>query len=66
MDIDPATPQIAERMSSSAVIKHGVDEDPTVVELLSTLPRLLLKRLQPEVAAAAIVDGLVLLIANSR
>ena len=53
-------------MSSSAVIKHGVDEDPTVVELLSTLPRLLLKRLQPEVAAAAIVDGLVLLIANSR
>ncbi len=41
------------------MIKHGVDEDPTVVELLSTtLPRPLLKRIQPEAAAAAIADGL--------
>ncbi|MFD3458423.1 SDR family NAD(P)-dependent oxidoreductase [Nocardia fluminea] len=41
------------------MIKHGVDDDPTVVELLSTtLPRPLLKRLQPAAAAAAIVDGL--------
>jgi len=41
------------------MIKRGVDDDPTVVELLSALPRPLLVRLQPEVAAAAIADGLV-------
>ena len=41
------------------MIKHGVDADPTVVELLATLPRPLLVRLQPDVAAAAIADGIV-------
>lgn len=41
------------------MIKRGVDEDPTVVELLSTLPRPLLVRLQPVAAAAAIADGIV-------
>jgi NAD(P)-dependent dehydrogenase (short-subunit alcohol dehydrogenase family) len=41
------------------MIKRGVDEDPTVVELMSALPRQLLVRLQPEVAAAAIADGIV-------
>ncbi|TQC49679.1 SDR family NAD(P)-dependent oxidoreductase [Rhodococcus sp. WS4] len=40
------------------MLKHGVDEDPAVAELLSTLPRPLLIRLQPEAAAAAIADGL--------
>jgi len=41
------------------MIKRGVDDDPTVVELMSALPRPLLVRLQPEVAAAAIADGIV-------
>ncbi len=40
------------------MIKHGIDEDQTASELLSTLPRPLLKRLEPREAAAAIVDGL--------
>lgn len=40
------------------MIKNGVDDDPAVIELLSTLPRPLLKRLPPETAAKAIVDGL--------
>lgn len=40
------------------MIKHGVDEDPVVLDLLATLPRPLLKRVRPESAAAAIADGL--------
>lgn len=40
------------------MIKHGVDDDPIAQELLGTLPRPLRKRLQPETAAAALVDGL--------
>jgi NAD(P)-dependent dehydrogenase (short-subunit alcohol dehydrogenase family) len=41
------------------MIKRGVDEDPNVVELLSTLPRPLLVRIHPEMAATAIADALV-------
>ena len=40
------------------MIKHGVDEDSVVVELLATLPGPMLKRVTPESAASAIADGL--------
>src|SRR6478672_1820354 len=40
------------------MIKRGVDDDPVVDELLSTLPQAFLKRLQPETAATAIANGL--------
>jgi NAD(P)-dependent dehydrogenase (short-subunit alcohol dehydrogenase family) len=40
------------------MIKQGVDDDPVVDELLATLPRPLLKRLQPDTAATALADGL--------
>jgi NAD(P)-dependent dehydrogenase (short-subunit alcohol dehydrogenase family) len=40
------------------MIKHGVDEDSVVDELLAALPRPLLKRLQPEAAAIALAAGL--------
>src|ERR1700722_10188055 len=40
------------------MIKQGVDDDPVVDELLATLPRPLLKRLQPDNAATALADGL--------
>jgi NAD(P)-dependent dehydrogenase (short-subunit alcohol dehydrogenase family) len=40
------------------MIKRGVDDDPLVDELLAALPRPLLKRLRPEAAATALVDGL--------
>jgi NAD(P)-dependent dehydrogenase (short-subunit alcohol dehydrogenase family) len=40
------------------MIKQGVDDDPAVDELLATLPRPLLKRLQPDTAAIALADGL--------
>ena len=40
------------------MIKHGVDEDDVVLDLLSTLPKPMLKRVTPDSAAAAIVDGL--------
>jgi NAD(P)-dependent dehydrogenase (short-subunit alcohol dehydrogenase family) len=38
--------------------KQGVDEDPVVTELLSTLPKSMLKRVTPQSAAIAIADGL--------
>lgn len=41
------------------MIRHGVDEDPMVSELLSrTAPRPLLKRIEPDEAARAITDAL--------
>lgn len=40
------------------MIRQGVDADPAVDDLLATLPRPLLKRLQPEHAATALADGL--------
>ena len=40
------------------MIKHGVDNDDVVLELLSTLPKPMLKRVSPSSAANAIVDGL--------
>lgn len=40
------------------MIKQGVDGDPVVDELLASLPRPLLKRLQPATAATALADGL--------
>ena len=40
------------------MIKQGVDDDPAVDDLLATLPRPLLKRLQPDTAATALADGL--------
>jgi NAD(P)-dependent dehydrogenase (short-subunit alcohol dehydrogenase family) len=40
------------------MIRHGVDDDPAANELLKALPPPLLKRLQPEKAAAALADGL--------
>jgi len=40
------------------MIKHGVDGDPVVEELLATLPRAFLKRLQPDTAATALANGL--------
>lgn len=40
------------------MIKHGVDNDDVVLELLSTLPKPMLKRVTPASAANVIVDGL--------
>jgi NAD(P)-dependent dehydrogenase (short-subunit alcohol dehydrogenase family) len=40
------------------MIKQGVDADPIVDELLTGLPRPLLKRLQPDTAATALANGL--------
>ncbi|OBF94369.1 oxidoreductase [Mycobacterium sp. 852014-52450_SCH5900713] len=40
------------------MIRQGVDADPAVDDLLATLPRPLLKRLQPDYAATALADGL--------
>lgn len=40
------------------MIKHGVDGDPVVDELLAALPKPLLKRLQPSSAATALADGI--------
>jgi NAD(P)-dependent dehydrogenase (short-subunit alcohol dehydrogenase family) len=40
------------------MIKHGVDGDPLVDDLLTALPRPLLKRLQPDAAATALADGI--------
>ena len=39
------------------MIKHSVDDDPIVDELLAALPKPFLKRLQPETAATALADG---------
>lgn len=40
------------------MIKHGVDEDPVVLDLLGALPKTLMKRVTPTSAANAIADGL--------
>jgi NAD(P)-dependent dehydrogenase (short-subunit alcohol dehydrogenase family) len=45
-------------MIDTDMIKNGVDHDPAVTQLLATLPRPLLKRLPPDAAATAIVEGL--------
>ena len=42
----------------TAMIKHGVDEDPLVLDLLGALPKSLMKRVTPTSAANAIADGL--------
>jgi len=40
------------------MIKHGVDEDDMVIELLSQLPKPMLKRVSPASAATALVNGI--------
>ena len=40
------------------MIRQGVDADPHVVALLAAMPKFILKRIQPQTAAAAIADGL--------
>ncbi len=40
------------------MIARGVDKDPVVMELLGALPKVMLKRITPEQAAAGIVEGL--------
>ena len=40
------------------MIRHGVDADPHVTALLAAMPKFMLKRIQPQTAAAAIADGL--------
>lgn len=40
------------------MIRQGVDADPHVSGLLSAMPKFILKRIQPQTAAAAIADGL--------
>lgn len=40
------------------MIRHGIDEDPHLNALLAASPKFLLKRIQPQTAAAAIADGL--------
>lgn len=42
----------------TAMIKHGVDEDPVVRDLLGALPRQMMKRVTAKSAAIAIADGL--------
>jgi NAD(P)-dependent dehydrogenase (short-subunit alcohol dehydrogenase family) len=43
---------------NTPMIEHGVDADPVVVELLASLPRPMLKRLDPAAAARGLADGL--------
>jgi NAD(P)-dependent dehydrogenase (short-subunit alcohol dehydrogenase family) len=43
---------------NTPMIEHGVDADPVVVDLLASLPRPLLKRIDPADAARALADGL--------
>lgn len=45
-------------MINTDMIRQSVDEDPAAQALLDTQPRFLRKRISPEEAAAAIVDGL--------
>ena len=45
-------------MVHTLMITHGVDGDPLADQLLATMPQTMLKRIAPETAAAAIVDGL--------
>lgn len=40
------------------MVARGIDEDPVVMELLGTLPKVMLKRIAPAQDAAGIVDGL--------
>ena len=40
------------------MIRQGIDADPHVSALLSAMPKFILKRIQPQTAAAAIADGL--------
>jgi hypothetical protein len=40
------------------MIRQGVDADPHVLALLSAMPKFILKRIQPQTAAAAIAHGL--------
>jgi NAD(P)-dependent dehydrogenase (short-subunit alcohol dehydrogenase family) len=40
------------------MIRQGIDADPHVSALLSVMPKFILKRIQPQTAAAAIADGL--------
>ncbi len=40
------------------MIRQGVDADPHVFALLSAMPKFILKRIQPQTAAAAIIDRL--------
>jgi NAD(P)-dependent dehydrogenase (short-subunit alcohol dehydrogenase family) len=40
------------------MIRQGVDADPHVLALLAAMPKFILKRIQPQTAAAAIADGL--------
>ena len=40
------------------MIRQGIDADPHVSALLSAMPKFILKRIQPNTAAAAIADGL--------
>ena len=40
------------------MIRQGVDADPHVLALLSAMPKFILKRIQPQTAAAVIADGL--------
>jgi NAD(P)-dependent dehydrogenase (short-subunit alcohol dehydrogenase family) len=45
-------------MINTDMIRQSVDEDPAAQALLDTQPRFLRKRISPDEAAAAIVDGL--------
>ncbi|WP_328352953.1 SDR family NAD(P)-dependent oxidoreductase [Mycobacterium sp. NBC_00419] len=45
-------------MVHTAMITEGVDGDPLADRLLATMPKTMLKRIAPETAATAIVDGL--------
>lgn len=40
------------------MIRQGVDADPHILALLSAMPKFILKRIQPQTAAAAIANGL--------
>ncbi|MDP7721761.1 SDR family NAD(P)-dependent oxidoreductase [Mycobacterium sp. TY814] len=45
-------------MVHTAMITEGVDGDPLADQLLATMPQTMLKRIAPETAATALVDGL--------
>jgi len=45
-------------MVDTPMITQGLDGDPLVAQLLATMPPAMLKRIAPETAASALVDGL--------
>ena len=59
-DVDPRMPELSATLGERALgcVADGVDADDVVLALLSTMPKPMLKRVTPESAATALVDGI--------